>query len=337
MPQPSPNSTLGPDLYGDEDKANWPEREIEPYTVALSVSSHLLALAAGGSSNLALLIAMGARSRAGSKLSARGYSQVLTLVGACLVLCLVWSPLEVADLLTFHHTGDHIFSSRVALVLKATLHVFLLTLICAVLVLLAAEAALRLVASGQHGSHTTTSSLATRWCGSGQGNRLWPPVASILAVLVALFLTAAYIATSNESSSSQPPFYVDMNSTPRTFLLALTSLMFCLTLLAGLVLLALLLKESLYWEGGRLHFRRRPSVKLVIPDFLISQSTTTAAENTGGYDPSTATPSPSTPKLLAVVGSETAGDETSPISDLPAAKSLGSRLGVNMAQVSGII
>ncbi|GFR83241.1 hypothetical protein ElyMa_004118800 [Elysia marginata] len=331
MPEASQNTSLYPNIDS-------PERNIEAYTVVLSVSCHLLAVIAGGSSNIALLLAMAAPGRAGSRHSARGYSQVLTLISAGLVLCLVWCPLEIADLLTWHHAGHHIFSSHATQALKSTLHVFLLAVICAVIVLLALEAALRLVTSTkqQRGSHHT-STFASRWCSAGQGNRLWPPVASLLAVVFAASLAATYLGTTTRTSDQQQSmFYVDIKHRTRTCLLALTSILFCMTLLVGLILLVILLKECVFWEGGRLHFRRRPSVKLVIPDFLISQSTTTAADNAGGYDPSTATPSPSTPKLLAVVGSETAGDEVSPIGDLPtAAKSLGSRLGVNMAQVLG--
>lgn len=332
MPETTQNASLSP-------RDDWPEESVEAYTVVLSVSCHLLAIVAGGSSNIALLLAMAAPGKQGSRHSARGYSQVLTLISAGLVLCLVWCPLEIADLLMWHHTGRHVFSTRITLALKSTLHVFLLAVICAVIVLLALEAALRLVTSGQQRGSHHTSSIASRWCSAGQGNRLWPPVASMLAVILAASLAAVYLGTTCSSKISDGEaavLYVDMKHRTRTCLLILTSLLFCLTLLVGLVLLIILLKECLFWEGGRLHFRRRPSVKLVIPDFLISQSTTTAVDNTGGYDPSTATPSPSTPKLLAVVGNETGGEEVSPISDLPpAAKSLGSRLGVNMAQVLG--
>ncbi|GFN79439.1 hypothetical protein PoB_000594500 [Plakobranchus ocellatus] len=331
MSLPITNTTMG--LVDVDDVDDQPEGHIEAYTVVLSLSSHVVALVAGGISNVALLAAMAARGGAGSKLSIRGYSQVLTLVAACLAVCFVWCPLEAADLLEFHHTGRHLFRSHLTLGLKTALHVFLLILVCAVLVLLAVEAALRLVAAGTHGSSTSSSSLAfyQRWCATGRGNRLWPPVASGLAILAACVLAATYIATSLQDTTA----YVDTESGPRTVLLALTSLVFCLTTVAGLALLILLLKDRVYWEDGRPHLKPS-SAKLVVPDFLISQSAAAAAaDNTGGYDPSTATPSPSTPKLLAVVGCETGREDVSPISDLPAAKSLGNRLGVNMAQVLG--
>ncbi|XP_035828053.1 uncharacterized protein LOC101861484 [Aplysia californica] len=318
------NSTLGGDAGGRFQDAAVPgeeEQSLAAYTVVLSIALHLLSTVFGGGSSAAVMAAVLSR----KNIDKQSYLAVLALFLACCTLNVAWSPLEVTDLLVYHYWQRH--PSATIAAAKTALYLFLVLIISVIITLLSVDGMARVINYS--------------WRPLG---RLCNLISCLVAAIVAAALLTVFVVKCVKSpDSAQDTFVLTEPGAKVTFLVLLT-VAFSLCVLATLPLIALLLRESLYWEDGRPHFRQK-KVKLAIPEFLISQSNACAggADNTGGFENShSGTPSPSTPKLLTVEAADTAslkggGEDSSPISELPSpvAKPMGNRLGINMAQVLG--
>lgn len=289
-----------------------PGHSLEAYTVVLSTAAHVLSTLFGGSSNIAVIIATTTR----RNINKYSYALVLTLFLACCCLNFIWSPLEVADLIMFHYEHEHPFDKYVPI--KTYLYLFLVLLISVIILLISIEAIIKM-----------------KHCFGKMLKNIWPLASSVTALVCSGLLTVIFFVKCVQSEKIFSASYTIVDNDARPTILALTALAFCTVGAALFIILSFIIKESVYFESGRPHFRQK-KIKLDIPEFLISQSNA-CADNEGGFEHSqSGTPSPSSPKLLSVINPETGAEDLSPISDLPGpmAKPTGNRLGINMAQVT---
>ncbi|CAL1526024.1 unnamed protein product [Lymnaea stagnalis] len=290
--------------------------DLEAYTVVLSVAAHLLSMLFGGGSSVTVIIAITTR----RNINKYSYTLVLTLFLACCCLNFVWSPLEIADLIMYHYVHRHPCGGFLAV--KTAAYIFLVLVLGLVIVLLSAEGIVRM--KNKYGRVL---------------RKLWPLLTCVFVLFLSAFLTAVFATMCSRHVGGLEASYVLEDGDARSTFLALVTFAFGATLLTLAALGLVLLKEMVYWEDGRPHFRQK-NMKLTIPEFLISQSNA-CADNDGGFEPSqSGTPSPSTPKLLMVSDPDTAsikGEDANTISELPSPiiKPMGNRLGINMAQVLG--
>ncbi|KAK0042700.1 hypothetical protein Bpfe_027850 [Biomphalaria pfeifferi] len=289
---------------------------LEAYTVVLSVAAHALSMLFGGGSSLAVIAAITTR----RNINKYSYTLVLALFLSCCSLNFIWSPMEVVDLIMYHHLHSHPYHGF--LVTKSSIYIFLILTLSLVVVLLSIEGVIRLV--NKYGRVL---------------RKLWPLLTCLIALFCAVFLTTGFISVCAQFREGSESLYILHESNIRSTFLALISFAFVVVIVTVCLLGLFLVRETIYWEDGRPHFRRK-NLKLTIPEFLISQSNA-CADNDGGFEPShSGTPSPSTPKLLTVNEPDTTsikGEDANTISELhsPVAKPMGNRLGINMAQVLG--
>lgn len=316
-----PNTTLAaPGQAGQDD--NGDGQVLEAYTVVLSLTCHLVSLLFGGTTSLAVLMALAIR----RNLSKYSYLHVLTFLTGCFCLNFIYSPMEIVDLLAYHSQSLH--PARDFVAAKTALYVFFLSIINIVIAFLATESLLR----------------ATNHFG-GLLQKIWPTISTISTVFLSLIFTGAFLEPATEPSGQRDGDYAPMQHGFRTTFQALIVLLFTIAAVVLLVLVISLVKVNVYWEDGRPRIKKK-QLRLAIPEFLISQSNNACEEVESGFEndqePSQ-TPSPSTPKLLTVC-EQVKGEDVMPIPDLPKNKasaasgvgqSSGKLLGINMSQVLG--
>ncbi|CAG5121428.1 unnamed protein product [Candidula unifasciata] len=310
------DSVINISRVGDEHSLHsedLPGYNLEAYTVVLSTAAHVLSTLFGGSSNIAVIVAITTR----RNINKYSYALVLTLFLACCSLNFIWSPLEVADLIMFHFSHRHPFNSYVPI--KTYFYLFLILLISFIILLMSIEAIFKI-----------------KHCFGKILKKIWPLASTVTALFCSGLLAVIFFVKCINTEHIFRWTYTVIDNGARSTILAFTALAFCTVCVALFIILAFIIKESVYFESGRPHFRQK-KIKLDIPEFLISQSNA-CADNDGGFEHSqSGTPSPTTPKLLSVINPETGGEDLSPIPDLPGpmAKPTGNRLGINMAQVLG--
>lgn len=161
-------STNGGGGGGGGSSLNPGQVTVEAYSVVLSVAALILAVVLGGGGSLSVLLAI-FHSRRVRKYS---YTLVLVFFFLCCGLDLVWAPMELAHLLTYHHAGHNpTLDFGVA---TFTVYVFLAAGLAILIAAFCAENVLR--GSG---------------CFSSVVRHAWP-----VSVCVAMFLTSLLMAVS---------------------------------------------------------------------------------------------------------------------------------------------
>ncbi|KAL8617044.1 hypothetical protein ACOMHN_014215 [Nucella lapillus] len=291
---------------------------VEAYSVVLSTAALALAVVLGGGGSLTLLLAI-FQSRRVRKYS---YTLVLVFFFLCCGLDLLWSPMELAHLLSYHHSLQN--PTRDFAVATFAIYIFLLAGLAILITAFCAENVLRL--SGMF---------------SPVLRHAWPLSVCLSMLLLCLLMALAFLATSLHTPSPHHPLsYLVLHaasSATRVTILTLLVLMVVLgavaVVLAGVVAIRMggvAVKTSESFLSGQSNDSN------ALPRFIVNQTGAGASNE----DVDKISMSASSSKLPDIIGPDvtpaTPVKGPGKLADLSAPAPRGpTMLGVNMSQVLG--